>query len=181
MQVKELALPGVFLITPDIYTDDRGSFHRSFCTSTLQSFGINASFSQGNISFNPTCFTLRGFHIQLSPHSEAKTFSCVTGSIFDYVVDLRPESPTFLSYVSCELDDISKASLHVPSGCANAWLTTRNNTIVHYYMSAPYVPDSSFGFKYNDPYFNFDWPHQPSLLSFKDLSYPPFNPALFAN
>lgn len=178
MLIKELELPGVFIITPDIYTDDRGSFHRSFCTETLQSYGLNTAFSQGNISVNPQPFTLRGFHIQLAPCEEAKTFSCVTGSIFDYVVDLRPSSPTFLKSVSCQLDDATKESLHVPAGCANAWLTLSQDTIVHYYMSSPYVPQSSFGFRYDDPFFSLLWPSQPSVISSKDLDYPPFNPSI---
>lgn len=127
---------------------------------------------QGNVSENPQQYTLRGFHYQLAPYAEGKTISCISGGLYDIVVDLRLESKTYLRWVAVTLDSKDRNSLYVPAGCANAYLTTAPNTIVHYYMTEIYAPDSYRGFHYSDPAFNFSWPAPPSLISKKDRSLP---------
>ncbi len=177
MTFTELSLPGVWLIEPDVHADARGALRRSFCAKEFAEHGLVSTVLQGNISENPHKGTLRGFHFQLPPFQEAKTLMCVSGALFDIVADLRSESPTFMRWVSLEFSAAGRQSLHVPAGCANAWLTTTPNTTVHYYMSELYSPASYRGFRYNDPAFDFSWPQEPGLISEKDRAFPDFDPA----
>ena len=176
MKFIELSIPGVWLLEPELVVDDRGTFRRHFCAREMSERGITADVKQGNVSENPKLHTMRGFHYQLAPHSESKTLSCFSGKLYDIVVDLRPASATYLSWAVVELDAASRVSLHVPAGCANAYLTMEENTVVHYYMSEFYHPGSYRGFRYNDPRFAFRWPVEPRLISAKDAEYPDFEP-----
>jgi dTDP-4-dehydrorhamnose 3,5-epimerase len=175
MKFIELALPGVWMIEPNIITDERGTFRRSFCATEFAVHGLANTAVQGNISENPQEGTLRGFHFQIPPFGEAKTLTCVSGSLYDIVVDLRPASPSFMQWVSVEFSATDRRSLHIPAGCANAWLTTSPNTTVHYYMSEAYRPNADSGLRYNDPAFDFRWPNEPKLISAKDIAYPDFD------
>jgi len=175
MNFKELSIHGVWVIEPELFVDQRGTFRRSFCESQFKSHGLDSTCSQGNISENLRSHTLRGFHYQLPPFGESKTLTCLTGSIFDIVLDLREDSPTFHQWISLNLDCESRVSLHIPSGCANAWMTTSDDTIIHYYMSTPFVPDSYCGIRYNDPFFDFKWPAHPKYISDKDLTFPDYS------
>ena len=103
MKFSELPLAGVWLIEPDLYRDDRGVFRRHFCAREFEDHGIAPAVAQGNISENPKIGTLRGFHYQTGPHGEAKTLSCLTGAIYDIVVDLRRKSATFMQWVAVTL------------------------------------------------------------------------------
>ena len=172
MKFKELSIPGLFLIEPELISDERGIFRRHYCKEEYAIHGITTGVLQGNISENPHAHTLRGFHYQLAPHAEGKTISCITGALFDIVVDLREDSKTFMKWVSINLDSKKRDALYVPPGCANAYLTTENNTIVHYYMSELYVPLSYRGFSYKDPYFKFVWPGEIKYISNKDANLP---------
>ena len=174
MKFRELSLSGVWLIDAEPFSDDRGVFFRHFCAEEFAAHGIEPAVVQGNISVNPHLGTLRGFHYQEPPDEESKTLSCLTGAIYDIVVDLRPNSQTFMSWVSVELSAQNHRSLHLPAGCANAWLTVSENTVVHYYMSELYSPKAYCGFRYNDPGFGFDWPMEPKVISDKDNCFPDF-------
>lgn len=176
MKFSELDIPGAWLIEPDLHRDERGVFRRHFCADEFSAHGIVPTVVQGNISENPHLGTLRGFHYQASPHQEAKTLSCLTGSIYDIVVDLRAGSATFMKWIAVELSAGDRKSLHVPAGCANAWLTTASQTCVHYYMSEFYTPGADRGFRYDDPAFTFHWPAPPKVISDKDRNYPDFDP-----
>lgn len=180
MKFIELGLAGVWLIEPELVFDDRGTFRRTFCAAEFAANGLDSAAVQGNVSENPHEGTLRGFHFQLPPYEEAKTLTCVTGSLFDIIVDLRPGSKTYLRWVSCEFSASDRRSLHVPKGCANAWLTTSPNTTVHYYMGEAYRPNVDRGIRFDDPSFGFRWPREPNVISKKDLSYPDFDPALLS-
>ena len=177
MEFIELSIKGAFLIKPSLFEDERGFFRRSFCVEEFSKYRIKTSFSQGNISENPFLGTLRGFHYQELPYKEAKTLTCLSGSIFDYIIDLRPNSESYLNCCSIEISAKDRNSIHIPDGCANAWITTDKNTIIHYYMSDPYAPTHAKGIKYNDPFFNLHWPLKPKIISSKDLSYPDFDPS----
>lgn len=178
MKFFELGLPGVWRIEPDTYSDERGVFFRHFCAQEFAAHGLVAAAIQGNISVNPHSGTLRGFHYQEPPFEEAKTLSCITGAIYDIVVDLRQQSPTFMKWIAVDLSAQERQSLYVPSGCANAWMTTAPDTIVHYYMSEQYSPQAYRGFRYNDPSFGFSWPAEPKVISEKDRHLPDFDPSL---
>ncbi|MBF0430813.1 MAG: dTDP-4-dehydrorhamnose 3,5-epimerase family protein [Fibrobacteria bacterium] len=178
MKFIEQQIEGVWLIEPEPFRDDRGALRRHFCQKEFSDHGITSDIAQGNISENINAYTLRGFHYQISPFEESKTLSCYSGSLYDVVVDLRPESSTFLKWVPLTIDAEKKQSIHVPSGCANAYLTLDINTCVHYYMSEFYHPGSYRGFRYNDPFFNITWPREPEMISEKDKGYSDFNPAV---
>lgn len=175
MKFEELNLSGVWGIDAEPFSDDRGAFFRHFCAEEFAAHGIESGVVQGNVSVNPHLGTLRGFHYQEPPCEEAKTLSCITGAIYDIVVDLRPKSQTFMSWVSVELSAQNRRSLHVPAGCANAWLTVSENTVVHYYMSELYSPRAYRGFRYNDPAFDFLWPMEPGVISEKDNCFQDFD------
>lgn len=175
MKFEELSIPGAWLIKPELVIDDRGVFRRHFCAREFASHGIVTAVAQGNVSENPHLYTLRGFHFQTPPHGEGKTISCIRGAVFDIIVDLRPDSATFLKWTSVTVSAENRESLHVPAGCANAYLTMQPDTIVHYYMTEFYEPGSYGGFNYRDPRFKFEWPATPRLISEKDKSLPNFD------
>jgi dTDP-4-dehydrorhamnose 3,5-epimerase len=179
MEFSELGIAGVWSIKPDLHSDSRGIFRRHFCAREFEAHGLVPTVAQGNISENTQLSTLRGFHYQTGAHGEAKTLSCVAGAIYDIVVDLRRDSSTFMKWIAVNLSADDRTSLHVPVGCANAWLTTAPNTIVHYYMSEFYSPEADRGIRYDDPAFGFRWPAAPKMISEKDRSYPDFDPSLF--
>ena len=161
----------VFLIKPEPYKDDRGIFRRHFCKKEFKKNGLIASVQQCNVSENIHKGTLRGFHYQTGRSAEAKTLSCVKGKIFDIVVDLRPNSKTFKKWIGVELNEDNRISVHIPKGCANAFLTLKNNTISHYYCSNKYDPKKEKGIRYNDPAFKFRWPTDIKHISEKDKSH----------
>jgi len=174
MKFKETEIKGCFIIESELFNDGRGVFRRHFDAESFKEHGIVAEVNQCDISQNFERFTLRGFHYQIPPHSEGKTLSCIKGAIYDIVVDLRPDSKTFLKWCAFTLDEKNCISIHVPPGCATAFLTLESNTTVHYYRSKNYNSESERGIRYNDPLFNFVWPHEPEMISEKDKSRPDF-------
>ena len=164
----------LFLIIPDLHRDERGVFRRSFCKEIFEKNGVNFNSLQGNISENFNKHTLRGFHYQSSPSDESKIITCVTGALFNIVLDLRKKSKTYKQWSSLEIDSNKRQSIYVPAGCANAFLTLEDNTIVHYYMNDLYNPNTYKGIRYNDPLFSFKWPCEPKIISEKDLNLPDF-------
>ena len=170
----EQKIKGVWIINPTPFEDGRGLFRRHFCNEEFLKNNIEINISQSNVSENKYKKTLRGFHYQLAPNQEAKTLSCFKGSIFDIVVDLREDSPTYKKWISAELTEKNRSMIHVPKGCANAFMTLDDNSIIHYYCSNPYAPESEKGIRYNDPSFDFIWPYEPKLISQKDLNHPDY-------
>ena len=164
----------LFLIIPDLHSDNRGVFRRSFCKEIFEKNGVNFNSLQGNISENFNKHTLRGFHYQSSPSDESKIITCVTGALFNIVLDLRKKSKTYKQWSSLEIDSNKRQSIYVPAGCASAFLTLEDNTIVHYYMNDLYNPNTYKGIRYNDPSFSFKWPYEPKIISEKDLNLPDF-------
>ena len=175
MKFEELLIRGAWLLTPELFIDERGVFRRHFCAEEFAAHGLVGSVVQGNISENPHLHTLRGFHYQIPPHEEGKTISCFSGALFDIIVDLRPGSASYRQWTSITLSAESRASLHIPAGCANAYLTMQPNTVVHYYMSEAYDPGSYRGFHFDDPAFKFTWPTNPQVISQKDQALPNFD------
>lgn len=174
MKFIKQKISDVYLIESAPFEDERGVFRRHFCTKEFESAGIVTNVEQANVSENNYAYTLRGFHYQTSPHGEGKTLSCLKGSIFDIIVDLRPDSPTFKTWISFELSEKNRFSIHIPPGCANAFLTLEDNCLIQYYCSHAYTPQAEKGIRYNDPSFSFVWPHTPKIISGKDASHPDF-------
>jgi dTDP-4-dehydrorhamnose 3,5-epimerase len=177
MQFIEQEIAGLYLIESDPYVDERGAFRRHYCEEEYKNAGLNSTIKQTNISENNTRGTLRGFHYQLPEHEEDKTLAVLSGKLYNVVIDVRQDSPTYLTSVTIELDARQRQSLYVPTGCANAFLTLENNTVVFYLMSSSYRPECSRGFRYDDPYFNISWPFAPLSISEKDANYQNFNPS----
>jgi dTDP-4-dehydrorhamnose 3,5-epimerase len=171
MIFKKQKIKGVFLIYPDSFKDKRGVFRRHFCQNEFKKNGIVSKIEQANISENKFKYTLRGFHYQTDKHKEGKTLSCIKGKIYDIVVDLRKSSPTFGQWLYFELDEKNRKSIHIPPGCANAFLTLKNDSIIHYYCSKSYAPKFEKGIRFNDKFFNFKWPRKPKIVSIKDLNH----------
>ena len=175
MKFFEQSIEGVYLIEPEPFVDNRGMFRRHFCRKEFEEHGIVGEVAQCNVSENRSKHTLRGFHYQLPPHGEGKTLSCLKGSIYDVVIDVLPSSPTYLKWISFELSEDNRKSIHIPPGCANAFLTLEDNSIIHYYCSNYYMSEAERGIRYNDPLFNFKWPAVPAMISEKDLKHPDFS------
>ncbi|OUU51931.1 MAG: hypothetical protein CBC25_04405 [Pelagibacteraceae bacterium TMED65] len=174
MRFIEQKIEGVYVIDPIVHSDDRGLFRRSLCLKELEKSKINFIAKQGNISENFNRYTLRGFHYQETPSAESKILTCVTGAIYNIVLDLRRKSKTYKKWVAIEISAKSKQSIFVPAGCANAYLTMIDDTIVHYYMGDFFRPDSYRGIRFNDPFFAFEWPVEPKVISEKDMNFPDF-------
>lgn len=164
----------LFLIIPNLHEDERGVFRRSFCREEFEKNRINFNALQGNISENFNKHTLRGFHYQSSPSNESKLITCVTGSLYNIVLDLRKESSTYKKWAALEINSKESQTIYVPAGCANAFLTLENNTIIHYYMNDYFNPNTYKGVRYDDPNFSFEWPFKPKIISEKDLNFPDF-------
>lgn len=174
MIFHEQKLPGIYIIEPEPYCDDRGLLRRHFCRREFSELSIMTDIKQCNVSENRLQHTLRGFHYQLPPKGENKIISCIKGAIYDVVVDLRGNSSSYLMWESFELTEESRLSLYVPVGCANAYLTLSDNTWILYYHSEFYAPGSEGGIRYDDPFFKFEWPAEPKVISDKDLCLPDF-------
>jgi len=174
MRFYEQKLPGVYLIEPIPFADERGVFRRHFCDKEFAEHDIATEIHQSNISENKYAYTLRGFHYQVPPYGEGKTLSCLKGRVYDIIVDLRPESPTYMEWISFELNENNRYSIHIAPGCANAFLTLEDGCLIHYYCSKPYAPSAERGIRYDDQAFGFEWPVKPSVVSDKDKSHPDY-------
>jgi dTDP-4-dehydrorhamnose 3,5-epimerase len=168
----ELPLEGAYLVRLDQRSDERGFFARSFCVDEFAAAGLPSDFPQQSIARSRRAGTLRGLHLQLQPHAEAKYVRCVRGSIFDAIVDLRPASPTYLQATSVVLDEEAGDALFVPAGCAHGYETLRDDTDVIYAMSARYAPEAARSIRWNDPAFKIAWPIGEPLLSSGDRDAP---------
>jgi dTDP-4-dehydrorhamnose 3,5-epimerase len=174
MTFHKTALIGVFQIHLEPKPDDRGFFARSWCQLEFASQGLNSKLVQCNVSVNPRKGTLRGLHYQAEPHAEAKLVRCTSGSIYDVVVDLRPESPSFKKWVGAVLSAANRHMIYVPEGCAHGFLTLEDETEVFYQMSEFYHAASALGVRWDDSAFQIDWPSAVELISERDRTYPDF-------
>ncbi len=172
MKFMQTKLKGAFIITPDRIEDDRGFFARTFCRQEFEEHGLNPNLVQCNISFNQKKGTVRGMHYQTAPHAEVKLVRCTAGAIYDVIIDLRPESPTFIKWFAAELSEKNHQMLYVPEGFAHGYQTLEPYTEVFYQVSAFYHPASERGTRWNDPAFGIEWPLPACVISNKDASHP---------
>src|SRR2546429_890150 len=154
---KELEIPGVVLIEPDTYPDDRGFFRETFKRSAFTEGGIDRDFVQANFSTSRRG-VIRGLHFQTPPAEVAKLVAVISGRIFDVAADIRPASPTFGRWVGEELDAQSGRMLLVPEGFAHGFCALEDQTLVTYLMSGEFSPDHDRGLRWNDPDLSVDWP-----------------------
>jgi dTDP-4-dehydrorhamnose 3,5-epimerase len=174
MKYRETKLPGVFEISIEPMADERGFFARSWCEKEFEAHGLNPALVQCNISVNKRKGTLRGVHYQVAPHSETKLVRCTRGAIFDVIVDLRSDSPTFKQWVGIVLTAEKRNMAYVPEGCAHGFLTLDDDTEVFYQMSQFYNTEAARGVRWNDPAFAIDWPAKVEVISERDGAYPNF-------
>jgi dTDP-4-dehydrorhamnose 3,5-epimerase len=174
MIFTETKLKGAFIIEPEKLEDDRGFFARSWCQRELEAHDLSSRLAQCSISFSKQKGTLRGMHYQLPPYVEAKLVRCTSGSIYDAIIDLRSESPTFKQYFGLVLTALNHKMLYVPEGFAHGFLTLEYNTEVFYQISEFYSPEHARGVRWNDPAFGIEWPLAPSTMSNRDRSCPDF-------
>jgi dTDP-4-dehydrorhamnose 3,5-epimerase len=174
MNFIDTGIAGAWQIDPERLVDDRGFFARVWSDDDAIRHGLNPVILQCNVSFNQHAGTLRGMHYQRTPHAEAKLVRCTTGAVFDVVVDLRPDSPTFKRWFGAELTATNHRMLYVPEGCAHGYLTLVDGAEVTYQVSAKYAPEAAGGVRWNDPAFGIAWPHPVRHLHPRDRDYPDF-------
>ncbi len=157
MKFKELNIKDAYLIELEEYKDERGSFARQFCKKEMAEVGIDFDIKQCNISKNYKKGVLRGMHYQKEPYPEIKMVSCVTGSCYDVIVDLRKDSPTYLQWEANVLSQENNKMLYIPSGVAHGFLTLEDNTTIYYQLGEFFMPEYYSGIRYNDPKININW------------------------
>ena len=172
LSISELPLLGLKLISRQTLADSRGSLSRIFCAETLEEAGWHQSIAQLNHTKTLTRGTVRGMHYQLPPHSELKLVSCIRGEIWDVVVDLRSNSPTFLKWHAEILSAENNGALLIPEGCAHGFQTQTDNVEVLYCHSEAYQPASEAGLNPQDPFLSINWPLKISELSSRDAEHP---------
>jgi dTDP-4-dehydrorhamnose 3,5-epimerase len=176
VKIVPTELPEAKLVELERIEDERGFFARSFCARDFQAEGLDPCVAQCNVSYNRRRGTLRGMHFQRAPYAEAKLVRCTRGGIYDVIVDLRPDSPSFRRWLAVELTDENRRALYVPPGFAHGFQTLADDCEVFYQMSEFYVPDAATGVRWNDPAFAIAWPIANPILSPRDASYPDFAP-----
>lgn len=174
MIFKEISLKGAYVIELEKLQDERGFFARAWCQREFENHGLTARIAQANISYNAKRGTLRGMHYQAAPHEEMKLVRCTKGAIFDVIVDLRKDSPTYLQWIGVELAADSHRMLYVPENFAHGFQTLEDDTEVTYQVSQFYTPASERGIRWNDPAIGIEWPQAPTIMSEKDRSWPGF-------
>jgi dTDP-4-dehydrorhamnose 3,5-epimerase len=174
MVITETRLRGTFVIELETFTDVRGFFARAWSEREFEDFGLESRFVETNISFNEKKGTLRGMHYQLAPHEQAKLVRCTRGSIYDVIIDLRPESPTFKQWFHLEMSAENRLMLYVPVRFAHGFQTLEDQTEVTYQTSAYYAPEYGRGVRWNDPAFNISWPNDNLIIIDRDRNYEDF-------
>jgi len=167
----ETSLPGAFVIDLERREDDRGFFARTFCQHEFAEHGLKPVIAQANVAYNRHKGTLRGMHFQFPPAAETKLVRCTRGAILDIIVDLRPESPTYLEHVSVELNADTSRALYVPERFAHGYQVLEDGTETSYQVGEFYTPETEGGLRYDDPRLSLDWPLPVSEMSEKDRAW----------
>lgn len=173
MIFHSLRLAGAYRVEPQLMADERGAFARRFCADEFRALGLETDFVQRSISFNERAGTLRGMHFQAPPHLEAKIVRCTRGAIFDVLVDLRAESPTYGQWHSEELTAENRLMLYVPKGFVHGFQTLVDNSEVDYEITPSYVPGAAAGFRFDDPQLAINWPVTDLIVSERDKTLRP--------
>lgn len=176
MKFHSTPLHGAYLIELERRGDDRGFFARFFCEREFSEKGLVSRFVQVNNSLTGKAGTLRGLHYQLAPAAEVKVVRCIRGALYDAIVDLRPDSPTYGKAFGAELNSENCIMMYVPRGFAHAILTLQDDTEALYLVSEFYSPENERGLRWNDSHFKIDWPIEPREVSEKDGKWPNFDP-----
>jgi len=171
MIFTETKLKGAFIIDIERREDSRGFFARSFCQHEFEDHGLKPVIAQANLAFNHKKGTLRGMHFQFPPSAETKLVRATRGAILDIIVDLRPESPTYLQHIAVELNEDNSRALYVPERFAHGYQVLRDQTETSYQVGEFYTPGCEGGLMYNDPRLNLVWPLPVAVISDKDRAW----------
>lgn len=174
MIFNETELNDAFVIDLNKLGDERGFFARAFCVNEFKEYGIEFSVAQANVSYNRYKHTLRGMHYQEEPYGEAKLVRCTKGAIWDAIIDVRPDSSTYMQWIGVELTEQNYRMLYVPEGFAHGFITLEDETEVTYQVSEFYTPGAEKGIRWDDQAFNIDWPVDPKIMSEKDKTWADF-------
>ena len=177
MIFTETPLKGAYLIDLERRGDERGFFARAFCEREFAGHGLVDRFVQANNSLTAREGTLRGMHYQLAPRAETKMVRCIRGSLYDVVLDLRRDSPTFGQSFGAELSADNRRMMYVPKGFAHGFFTLTDDAEALYFVDEVYAPECERGVRWDDPRFAIAWPGEPAVLSDKDRSWRDFDPA----
>lgn len=175
MIFKPLPLNGAYVVEIEKFEDIRGFFSRAWSDREFEEQGLFGKFVEANVSFSRKKGTLRGMHYQRPPDEQIKLVRCTAGSIYDVIIDLRPDSPTYKKYSGVELSAENRLMLYVPGEFAHGFQTLQPNSEVYYMVSKYYAPESAGGVRWDDPAFNILWPEEPERTILpRDLSYTAF-------
>ena len=171
MNILPTEIDGAFLFELQPIEDERGYFARRRSDTEFLALGLDNNLGECSVSSNAHRGTLRGMHYQIAPHGETKLVTCIRGAIFDAIVDLRKESPTYMKSFANELSSDELNALYIPAGVAHGFLTLEANCVVQYDIGGKHAPDSARGVRWNDPEFAIRWPLEPTTISPRDASY----------
>lgn len=174
MTFEQTAISGVFVVDLEPHGDERGFFARAFCAREFAHHGLVPDVVQANLAFSPVAGTTRGLHYQAASHPEAKFFRCIRGETFNVAVDVREGSPTFGRWTGVRLSAQNRRAFYVPPVCAAGYQTLTDDTEIFYSVSGFYAPQAERGVRHDDPAIGIDWPLEPTTVSDKDRSWPPF-------
>jgi dTDP-4-dehydrorhamnose 3,5-epimerase len=177
MIFRETPLPGVWVLEPERFEDERGFFARTYSRGDFVDRGLDPAVTQCSVSFNHRRGTVRGLHFQIAPYEEVKLVRVTRGSLWDVIVDLRPGSPTFRNHFAVVLSADAGNQLYIPKGMAHGFQTLEDRTEVSYQISEPYTPDAARGYRWDDPSFAIPWPEPVTVMSEKDRNLPFFPPS----
>ena len=175
MIFTETNLKGAFIIDIERREDNRGFFARAFCQKEFESHGLKPLIAQANVAYNIAKGTLRGMHFQFPPSAETKLVRCTRGAILDIIIDLRPESPTYLQHIAVELTEGNYRALYVPERFAHGYQVLTDKTETSYQVGEFYTPGCEGGLLYNDPKLGLEWPLPVSVISDKDKVWKPLS------
>jgi dTDP-4-dehydrorhamnose 3,5-epimerase len=171
MRFIETELQGAYIIELERREDERGFFARAFCQKEFAQHGLKPVIAQANVASNRRKGTLRGMHFQYPPAAETKLVRCTRGAILDIIVDLRPESRTYLRHIAVELSAENQRALYVPERFAHGYQALEDNTDTSYQVGEFYTPNAEGGLRYDDPRLGLSWPLPVSVMSDKDKVY----------
>jgi dTDP-4-dehydrorhamnose 3,5-epimerase len=169
----ETKLTGAFIINLERREDSRGYFARAFCQKEFEAHGLQSAIVQANVAHNIKMGTMRGMHFQFPPAAETKLVRCTRGAILDIIVDLRPESGTYLQHIAVELNEENQRALYVPQRFAHGYQVLRDDTDTSYQVGEFYTPSAESGLLHNDPRLKLSWPLPVTAISEKDLKFAP--------
>jgi len=172
MIFHETKLAGAFVVELDKKEDNRGFFSRAFCAKEFAEHGLKSQVVQANLSHSHTKGTIRGMHYQLPPATEPKFIRCIRGAIWDVIIDVRPESPTYLEHFAIELSADNRTALYVPDMFAHGNQALTDGAELLYLVGEYYTPGYERGIRYNDPAIGIEWPVPVTIVSDKDASWP---------